>query len=181
MGSATLVLSCNIVSITCKKINFWAIPLFLQMSLSKNYSVIFSIDNYRPKLNNRVTQTNSRGLCLFILSFPGSSDTFFSLSGAKLYKIRNFLMNFHSRWERKGNVLWMEGCPHGPLCVVNPLEWNVTTWYHQWLFAGCTLCCRNWRKTFEGLRKFWKTACQTGRLPEVFPDTLWVCQPWSHF
>lgn len=80
--------------------NFWAIHAFFKIFFffKENYSVKFSTDNDRPKLNNRVIQTNPReGLCFFNSSFPPSSNTFFSLSGAKLYRIRNFLMNFHSR------------------------------------------------------------------------------------
>ena len=42
--------------------NFWAIHAFFKIFFffKENYSVKFSTDNDRPKLNNRVIQTNPR-------------------------------------------------------------------------------------------------------------------------
>lgn len=55
-------------------------------------------------------------------------------------------MNLPHRWERKGNVLSLD-VGHEAVCIVTSYGMKGD---HK----------TNWRKRSEGLRKFWKTACQ---------------------
>ena len=119
----------------------------------------------------------------FNSSFPPSSNTFFSLSGAKLYRIRNFLMNFHSRWGRTDNILCWEGglAPVWLSESLNPVEWSVTTFNSDFVCSRCALCRGNWGKGSTGFSGFWKMACREGDGRTACPDAFWVSWPQSHF